>query len=81
MWFYSVCDQPAAIWWAAGQSGLHPKMVELVTFALEQKKVAFNIRQAWHYLFECWKLPRQPDYTSAIALQAAIAKDGWTGDQ
>ena len=54
-------------------------MVELVTFALEQKKVAFEIRQAWHYLFECWKLPRQPDYTSAIALQAAIAKDGWTG--
>ncbi|MGD0107514.1 MAG: SIR2 family protein [Rhodopila sp.] len=79
MWFHSVCDQPAAIWWAAGQSGLHPKMVELITFALEQKKVAFEIRQAWHYLFECWKLPRQPDYTSAIALQAAIAKDGWTG--
>lgn len=78
-WFHSVCDQPAAIWWAAGQSGLHPKMVELVTFALEKKKVAFEIRQAWHYLFEFWKLPRQPDYTSAIALQAAIAKDGWTG--
>jgi hypothetical protein len=78
-WFHSVCDQPAAIWWAAGQSGLHPRMVELVTFALEQKKVAFEIRQAWHYLFECWKLPRQPDYTSAIALQAAIAKEGWTG--
>ncbi len=77
-WFHSVCDQPAAIWWAAGQSGLHPTMVQLVTFALGQKEVAFEIRQAWHYLFECWKLPRQPDYTSAIALQAAIAKDGWT---
>lgn len=79
MWFHSVCDQPAAIWWAAGQRGLHPQIVELVTFALEQKKVAFEIRQAWHYLFECWKLPRQHDSTSAIALQAAIAKDGWTG--
>jgi len=78
-WFHSVCGQPAAIWWAAGQSGLHPRLADLVTFALEQKKVAFEIRQAWHYLFECWKLPRQPDYTSAIALQAAIAKDGWTG--
>ncbi len=78
-WFHSVCDQPAAIWWAAGQSGLHPTMVELITFALGQRKVAFEIRQAWHYLFECWKLPRQPDYTSAIALQAAIAEDGWTG--
>jgi hypothetical protein len=79
MWFHNVCDQPAAIWWAAGQSGLHPKMVELVTFALEQKKAAFKIRQAWHYLFEYWKLPGQPDYTSAIALHAAIAKDGWSG--
>ena len=78
-WFHTVCDQPAAIWWAAGQSGLHPRMVELVTFALEQKKVAFEIRQAWHYLFECWKLPPQPDYTSVISLQAAVAKDGWTG--
>ncbi len=67
------------MWWAAGQSGLHPKIVELVTLALEQKKVAFEIRQAWQYLFESWKLPRRPDYTSAIALQAAIAKDGWTG--
>ena len=54
-------------------------MVEFVTSALEQKKVAFEIRQAWHYLFECWKLPRQPENTSAIALQTAIAKDGWTG--
>ena len=77
-WFHSVCDQPAAIWWAAGQSGLHPTMVELVTFTLGQREVAFEIRQAWHYLFECWKLPHQPDYTSAITLQAAIAKDGWT---
>jgi len=78
-WFHSVCDQPAAIWWAAGQSGLHPRMVELVTIALEQRKIAFEIRQTWHYLLECWKLPRQPDYTSTFALQAAIAKDGWTG--
>ena len=79
MWLHSVCDQPAAIWWAAGQSGLHPKMVEFVTFALQQKKVAFEIRQAWHYLFEYWKLPRQPDYASTIALRAEIAKEGWTG--
>ena len=77
-WFHGVCDQPAAIWWAAGQSGLHPRMADLVTSALGQKQIPFEIRQAWHYLFECWKLPRKPDYTSAIALQAAIAKDTWT---
>jgi hypothetical protein len=78
-WLSKVCDQPAAIWWAAGQSGLHPEIEGIVTFALRQKQVARETRQAWHYLFECWKLPHQPDYPSTIAVQEAIAKDGWTG--
>jgi SIR2-like domain len=78
-WFHNICDQPAAIWWATGQHGLHPRMVELVTFAVEQDKVAFEMRQAWQYLLECWKSPQEPDYTSAFGLEAAIARDGWTG--
>ena len=78
MWLHNVCDQPAAVWWAAGQPGLHPKIIESITFALQKKKAVSGIRKLWQYLFECWMLPRQPDYASTMALQAAIAEDGWT---
>jgi hypothetical protein len=77
IWLHNVCDQPAAIWWAAQQSGFHPHVEQLIALALKQKKVAHAIRQAWQYLFESWKLPQQPDYASTMALQAAIAREGW----
>jgi hypothetical protein len=78
-WIHKVCDQPAAIWWAAGQTGLHPDVEGLVTSALRQRKIVPAIRQAWQYLFECWRLPQPPDYSSKVAVQEAIAEEGWTG--
>ena len=79
-WFHRICHEPAAIWWAAGQEGLHPKVVELIAFALDQRTqtLAPEVRSAWRYLFEGLKTPRQPDYGSAIALNTAVEVDGWT---
>ena len=79
-WFQRICQEPAAIWWAAGQDGLHPKVVELIAFALNQgpRTLTAETRSAWRYLFEGWRTPRGPDYTSVFALKAALDRDGWT---
>ena len=79
-WFHRICDEPAAIWWAAGQQGVHPKVVELIVFALSnpRKRPTREVRSAWRYLFEGWSTPENPDYTSDFALKAALDRDGWT---
>jgi len=29
-----VCGEPAAVWWASGQAGLHPMVMRQIQFAL-----------------------------------------------
>src|SRR5262249_30660611 len=56
IWISRVADQPTAIWWAAGQSGLHPDLKSLVRDTLRRQGGTDTprIRTAWQYLFESW---------------------------
>jgi SIR2-like domain len=55
-WLTKVADQPATVWWAASQNGLHPDIQRNIQQALADPKRTIhpNIRQAWRYLFEFW---------------------------
>jgi hypothetical protein len=55
-WLTKVADQPATVWWAASQNGLHPDIQRNIKQALadSQRTIHPNIRQAWRYLFEFW---------------------------
>jgi SIR2-like domain len=80
IWLRRVCGEPAAVWWASGQSGLHPAVIQQIEFALNQKEPTLSplARSAWGYLLECWRAAPVHGLVNAFALKDAIARDGWT---
>jgi hypothetical protein len=78
-WIMKVADQPASVWWAASQFGLHPDIQERIQWQLElsQRDVGSVIRQAWRYLFEAWEKNGGDFHRDWYKLKAVIDKDGW----
>jgi hypothetical protein len=82
VWLTKVSDQPAAVWWAAKQSALHPEIQSQIRKEVIHgaKVVDHAIRKAWGYLFESWS--HQDSYQQhsfdAHHLKTAINKDGWS---
>lgn len=78
-WIAKVADQPASVWWAASQLGLHPDIQKQIRWQLErsQRDVGSVTRQAWRYLFEVWEENRGDSSHEWYELKAAIDKDGW----
>jgi hypothetical protein len=79
-WFTRVCDEPAAMWWAAAQDCLHEEMLRGVRFALEDRnrKLSPRARTVWRYLLDAWSHPRGDDTSAAFRLNLQIRKEGWT---
>jgi hypothetical protein len=79
VWLRRVCGEPAAVWWASGQAGLHPTVIWQIELALDQKEQLLSplARSAWRYLLEAWTALPEPG-NNAFALKDAIARDGWT---
>lgn len=79
-WLAKVCDQPAAVWWAAHQSSLNQHIQRLIFFALKQsdRQIDRDIRYAWRQLFEAWKHVEDSNREWHL-LQSVINTDGWSG--
>jgi hypothetical protein len=80
IWVAKVCGDPAAVWWTAGQTGLHPDIQFDLRFQLERSRATYSpeIRKAWHYIFEALESPKNaPDYR-LFELKSSIKVDGWT---
>nr|VFJ55812.1 MAG: SIR2-like domain-containing protein [Candidatus Kentron sp. FW] len=77
-WLANVADQPAAIWWAAHQDGLHLDVQGWISHTLQHRKkdVSPVIRHAWEYLFDAWR-ERLDGGSEWHELQEAIKRDGW----
>ncbi|WP_202365442.1 SIR2 family protein [Mesorhizobium sp. L-2-11] len=78
-WLTRVSDQPAAVWWAAHQSALHPDIRDRIRWRLERADEASapEIRKAWRFLFESWDSYRGEFHRGIYELAAQVAKDGW----
>jgi hypothetical protein len=78
-WISNIAYQPASVWWAASQNGLHPDIQQLIKRKLErsQKDVSPIIRQGWRYLFEAWDEKSDDFYRDWYELKAVIYNDGW----
>ena len=78
-WIIKVADQPASVWWAASQFGLHPDIQKRIQWQMErsQREVGSVTRQAWRYLFEAWEKNKGGFHRDWYELKAAIDKDGW----
>ncbi|MDO5687587.1 MAG: SIR2 family protein [Neisseria sp.] len=79
VWLAKVCDQPAAVWWAAHQSSLHRSIQERISWELKQsnRSIHKDIRSAWRSLFEAWNYVGD-FYKDWYALQTVIKTDGWS---
>ncbi|MDM8344826.1 SIR2 family protein, partial [Pseudochrobactrum sp. sp1633] len=79
MWLAKVCDQPAAVWWAAHQFSLHQSIQAHIARELghSNRPIDQNIRNAWRLLFESWNYA-EDFHMDWYALQAVIEADGWS---
>jgi hypothetical protein len=79
-WFQKVAAEPAAVWWAASQNGIHPDIRRQIEFAIERDNVGSSdtIRKAWRYLIESWRDRRDDFAEGYFQLAAAIKLDGWS---
>lgn len=80
VWLCKVSNQPAAVWWASGQVGIHPDIQLDLRFHLERGKTTCSpeIRQAWRYIFEAWETQVNNFNRDWYPLKASIELDGWT---
>jgi len=79
-WIAKVSDQPAAVWWAADQSGLHPDIAELIKWQLgySGRDIATGVRQAWGYLLELWDQSRQEAHREFYDFKTVVDCEGWS---
>ncbi|NBD34108.1 MAG: hypothetical protein GVY17_14355 [Cyanobacteria bacterium] len=78
LWITNVADQPACVWWAARQGGLHPQIQNQIKQKLNSTHdIPLVIRRAWQYLFQVWAENRPNPQRDRPKLKQLIAKEGW----
>jgi len=78
VWIGKVSNQPAAVWWASTQSGIHPYLQDRIRIELERNKrdCSPETRRAWRYIFKAGQ--RSDFHNDWYRLKASIDLDGWT---
>jgi hypothetical protein len=80
VWIQRVAHEPACVWWAARQGGLHSQIREGIAQRLRNvQDTSFPppVRQAWHYLLDSWKDAHDVDF-GWFKLRESLAAEGWT---
>lgn len=79
IWLAKVAGQPDAVWWASHQIALHPALLDVISWRLEDagNSAPAAVRQAWRYLIEFWN--DDPDTTARdwIEFSRLIAHGDW----
>lgn len=78
VWISSVSNQNAAVWWAAHQFGIHPRIQKLIRWQLERTECAGQVLEAWQYLFEYWHSCNDFEDDQWFILEAEVKKSGWS---
>jgi SIR2-like domain len=79
-WLSKVSGQPAAVWWASTQKGLHANVESQIRHHLERdgSTSSSEIRTAWRYVFEASEYPDIVTRRDWFDLRASIILDGWS---
>jgi hypothetical protein len=79
LWIAKVSNQPAAVWWAARQTNLHPDIQQQIQWAIETSNEPYlpQIRQAWDYLFDAWKSKTSSKERYAYQFAKSVKKNEW----
>lgn len=79
-WLENVCHQPASVWWAAGQPGLHPDIQRRIRYRMERGtgEAPSVVRSAWRHLISSWSHGSDDFSRDYYQLLAEVKIDGWT---
>ncbi len=79
IWIARVAYQPAAVWWAVRQNGLHPQIQKLILFEIGKagSNISTVVRQAWYYLFDTYEEGRRDYEDDWYDLKSTIRETGW----
>lgn len=82
-WIAEVSNQPAAIWWAAGQTSLHPDLLAAIRYRSQHEVSGppAAIELAWRYATRAWAARPQEQTPDWFRLQAEIKRLGWSHDR
>lgn len=73
-------DEAPTLWWAAGQSSMHPNVVrqleEQLRYRLRDSKSPYP--RYWRYLLESWRRKRLDLEQAALDIQHRAKRDGWS---
>ncbi len=77
-WVGNISNQPAAVWWASHQFGLHPAVQRNIRWRQDRTDEPSSriVKKAWRYLFEAWETKSDVNDDS-YALKSIIEKEGW----
>lgn len=78
-WISMVSVQPATVWWAGQQAGLHPNIQEGIFHEIE-KALSSKVRHAWRLIFAVWKMKKSDSYHEWFRLKTVIDVDGWSSE-
>ena len=80
VWLARVAHQPAVLWWAAHQVGLHPHPRGLIEIALRRDPDRFTdpIKKGWRLLFASWDDWRPDPDQASFQLRDQIKHEGWS---
>jgi hypothetical protein len=79
-WIAAVCEQPAAVWWAAHKQSIHSTIQERIQWSLERSErvVDESVRKAWRFLFDSWGQASSEFHRGRYALEERIKAEGWS---
>lgn len=75
-----MAEQPAALWWAAHQSGLHPDVMRHLEWSIRQQPARFSplILRGWRLLFTAWRERAPHPNSLRYELEALVLQEGWS---
>ncbi|AXS40156.1 SIR2 family protein [Breoghania sp. L-A4] len=78
-WISKIAHQPETVWWAVRQLGLHPEILQKITWQLEKSDpgIPAAVREAWRYLSDYWEVDRTEIRRGWYELGTAIVASGW----
>lgn len=79
-WFARVAHQPAVLWWASHQDGIHPHVRTLVERALQYEPARFDdpVRRGWRWLFMAWDDWRLRADETSFRLRDRLKHEEWS---
>lgn len=76
-WFGRVATAPVAIWWASGQTAIHPVIAFQAHEAVLKDGAPPDVRAAWRLILAALDEPHE-DARDAYRLQHVIRAEGWS---